>query len=547
MIFFALGAAFAASPSLLDFQADLEGDLSADALFVDFQRFFEPERLDLKDQLSSQRWHCGTTLILELQKHWQQFTLEQQERMRPYVPERPPPGTLGRGEDESTQMAAPTETCFDAYPSRRPSWAGDGENRIVTEHFSVEWDGNAISESKAQNFADALEHSWEVEFEELGWRPPARSGQWLTLAYVSGGNYAGAVTSVENCGGEYIPYIVAGKSAFSQGTWYQDMAGHELNHASQFSYGYGHEFYFWESTATWIEEYLYPNHNAWSPYITGYSEAPYLAINKSSQQDQDIFYHMYGMAIFNFYLDEYVGGPELVEELWEYSRSNGTQYDLWIGSVLEDEGFDWSEIYDGFIAANAVMDYDESAYFPAVARVDSVNSFPAEGGNSGADKPEGYGQNYIRIRTGKASDEFPDLSVTFDGADAVEWSVQLVGELDGTVADVVRVDVVEGQGSAVYPDFGDFDNVWMVVSPLTTKTKSYSYAWEMDLTNATPDSDDTGSVGGGDQETPAGCACSASAEASTSSWWWLPIVGLLVPWSIRRRGDSEEGDAGGQR
>ena len=96
---------------------------------------------------------------------------------------------------------------------RVPEW--EGINRIVTEHFSVEWDGSAISESKAQSFADALEHSWEVEFEELGWRKPNRSGQWLTLAYVSGGNYAGAVTTVEYCGGDYVPYIVAGPLACS--------------------------------------------------------------------------------------------------------------------------------------------------------------------------------------------------------------------------------------------------------------------------------------------------------------------------------------------
>ena len=539
MIVFALGTALSAPLQGPSSSVSERTENGVDVLFEGFQRFFEPESVELQKQLPTDRWHCGTGLVLEIQENWKRFTHEQRERMSAYISEGPPADALGRAEDESSFSSLPTETCFDAYPSRRPSWAGDGENRIVTEHFSVEWDGNAISESKAQSFADALEHSWEVEFEELGWRPPARSGQWLTLAYVSGGNYAGAVTSVENCGGEYIPYIVAGKSAFLQGTWYQDMAGHELNHASQFSYGYGHEFYFWESTATWIEEYLYPNHNAWSPYISGYSQAPHLAINKSSQQDQDVFYHMYGMAIFNFYLDEYIGGPELIEELWEYSRSNGTQYDLWIGSVLEDKGFDWSEIYEGFIAANSVMDYAESSYFPEVTRADSVNSFPAEGGNSGAEKPEGYGQNYARVRTGKASDEFPDLSVDFDGANSVEWSVQLVGELDGEVADVIRLEVVEGSGEEVFGNIGEFDNIWMVVSPLTTKTKAYSYTWEMELVDAFPDGEDTGSSSG--EEVPAGCACGVSADSSARGRWMFPLMALLLPWGLRRGGVDQDG------
>ncbi|MEC7241241.1 MAG: hypothetical protein VXW32_08365 [Myxococcota bacterium] len=544
MIWLALGAALAAPHEQAASGVPERTDADVDVLFEGFLQFFEPESLEPQRRLPADRWHCGTGLVLEIQENWERFTHEQQRRMKPYISERPPLHELGPVEEETSFLAAPSETCFDAYPSRRPSWAGDGENRIVTEHFSVEWDGNAISESKAQSFADALEHSWEVEFDELGWRRPARSGQWLTLAYVSGGNYSGAVTSVESCGGDYIPFIVAGKSAFSQGTWYQDMAGHELNHASQFSYGYGHEFYFWESTATWIEEYLYPNHNAWSPYISGYSQAPHLAINKSSQQDQDVFYHMYGMAIFNFYLDEYVGGPELIEELWEYSRSNGTQYDLWIGSVLEDKGFDWAEIYDGFIAANAVMDYAESAYFPDVARADSVNNFPAEGGNSGAEKPEGYGQNYVRVRTGKASDEFPDLSVVFDGANSVEWSVQLVGERDGEVADVVRMEVVEGTGGGVFPDIGEFDNIWMVVSPLTTKTKAFNYSWEMELVDAYPDDEDTEGEGGGDEDLAAGCACATSSRSSRGNPGVLPLVALLLPWTMRRSGRGAEGRKG---
>ena len=534
MLLFLAGAALAASPGPQGHSHDFD-QMAVDGLYDRFVQFFEPNTLSADQRLDPNDWHCGTGLVLEIQERWAEFSGPQKSRMALYMSERPPLEEMEHSPEPPAMMAA-TETCFDAYPSKRPSWAGDGDYKIVTEHFSVEWDGSAITESKAQSFADALEHSWEVEFDEMGWRRPSSSSKYLTLAYVSGGNYAGAVTTVEYCGGDYVPYIVAGKSAFSGGTWYQDMAGHELNHASQFSYGYGHEFYFWESTATWIEEYIYPSHNAWAPYITGYSQAPHLAINKSSQQDQDIFYHMYGMAILNFYLDEYVGGPEFVEELWEYATSNGSQYDLWIGEVLEDKGYDWSEIYDGFIATNAVMDYDESAYFTEVDRVDSVNSFPETGGNSGSDKPEGYGQNYIRIKTGKASDELPDLSVSFDGANSVEWSVQLVGEVDGEITETVRLDVAEGLGEGFLSDIGQFDMVWMVVSPLTTKTKAYNYTWALDLVNANPSSGDSGDLPGlgdsGDDAGPVGgCACSSGSLGPRGLLW----LGAVVPWILRRR------------
>ena len=536
MWFFMLSAALAGTPAESahthhDFEA-----MQPEELYQDFLRFFEPHLVAEDDRLSDDTWHCGTGLVMAIKSNWTAFDAAQRKHMTQYIApwkedlsdpviaNSPPPPSM-----------APTETCFDAFPNKRPNWAGDGENRIITEHFSVEWDGDAISETRAQQWADALELSWQVEFEELGWRKPGGHTQYLTLAYIADFDYAGAVTSVENCGGSSIPFMIAGKGSFAQGTWFMDMASHELNHTSQFSYGYGHEFYFWEATATWIEEYIYPSHNSWAQYIVGYSQAPHLAINKSSQQDQEIFYHMYGMAILLFYLDEYVGGPEFVEELWRYSSNNGTQYDLWIGEVLEAKGEDWGELYDHFIATNAVMDYEEQAYFTAVNRADSVKSFPASGGNSSNDKPEGYGQNYIRIKTGSATAEAPDLQVNFGGAENVEWSVQLVGEIDDAIADIVKMDVVEGSGEAVVRNFGDYDLVWMVVSPLTKKEKAYNYEWTMDTFAADPiDPIDTGSGGSVDGEV-GGCACDTAQPLRKAHWVALLLVGLL-PLMRRQRG-----------
>jgi MYXO-CTERM domain-containing protein len=367
----------------------------------------------------------------------------------------------------------------------------------------------------------------------MGWQEPRGTDAYLVLAFVSGFDFAGAVTSEVGCGGTEAPFIIAGKAAFGNGTWYQDMAGHELNHASQFSYGKVHEFYYWEATATWIVEYIYPSHNMWSQYITGYSNAPYLAINKSSQQDQVIALHMYGMAVFNFYLDEYVGGPELIRELWEYSLTHGGNYDLWMGEALTDLGYDWSEIYDEFIATNTVMDYAEQSYFPTVKVSDTVNAFPASGGKSGNKKPEGYGQNYIKIKTGGAVEEHPDLMLAFEGDDSVEWSVQLVTEMEGLVHTTHKVDVVEGQGEATLMNYGGFDKIWMVVSPLTTKSKAYSYTWEMDSFNADPDPADTGD--GRAVDTDVG-SCACSATSGPGGLPWMPGVLLVfLPWMRRAR------------
>jgi MYXO-CTERM domain-containing protein len=527
-----LSVAMAANPVPHDHS--ISDSQSTEALYASFVQFFDPGSLPVDERLSQEVWHCGTGLLLEIRNQWSSFTPAQQSRMAPIAgPPVPESASPQNATPPAPPADVPTQTCFDQYPEKRPQWAGDGNERIVTEHFSVEWDGDSISQSKAQSWADSLELSWEVEFDEMGWLEPKGTDAYLLLAYVADFDYAGAVTSVVNCGGTEAPFIIAGKGSFSHGTWYQDMAGHELNHASQFAYGQGHEFYFWESTATWIVEYLYPSHNMWSQYIPGYSNAPYLAINKSSQQDQTIAMHMYGMAVFNFYLDEYLGGPDLVRELWEHSLNHGGRNDLWVGEALTDFGYDWSEVYDGFIATNSVMDYAEQDYFSGVDVSDTVKTFPDSGGKSGNKKPEGYGQNYVRIKTTNATEESPDLALVFEGDNKVEWSVQLVGEVEGVVGEVHKVDVVEGLGEASLLEFGTFDNVWMVVSPLTTKSKAYSYTWELDTFNSNPEPVDTGD-GGSVEEEVGGCACSATPGPGRRPW--IPAALLVfLPWVRRRR------------
>jgi len=64
-----------------------------------------------------------------------------------------------------------------------------------------------------------------------------------------------------------MPYSVAGRGSFYGGSWFMDMAAHEFNHASQFAYGFGHQFWFWEATATYVEEFVYPTHDGWAPYV----------------------------------------------------------------------------------------------------------------------------------------------------------------------------------------------------------------------------------------------------------------------------------------
>jgi len=518
----------------MDLDAGIIDDV--EALWLSYQLQFEPQNLPARyDGGLVEGWSCGTGLVMDIKDNWERFTPEQRARMT---------AMLAPWKDDlldpATEMEPPTgdrppdDTCFGQY----------GDNRVQGDHFSVEWDGNTVSQATAESFLSALEYSWDVEVEELGWLEPEGSNQWLMLAYIAEGNYGGAYTTVDMCNNHYIPYIVAYEGSFFGGTWYQDMACHEFNHSMQFGYGYAHEFWWWEATATYIEEDVYPFHNSWAPYVSGYSDNPWMAMNTSSQQEQAAFNHMYGMSILAFYLDEHVAGEDFIRQTWDESSSYGGSYSLAIPDLMEDMGQDWREIYAGFIATNTVMEYHDQSHIPDIdieERVDE-GDIPASGQSSSSTEPESLGQNYIRFDADSATDDNPDLLVNFNGGggETADWIALLVGTDDDKVEEVVDIELDEdanGEGRMV--DFGRFDHVWLVVSPMGYADNGEDYEWEADAVPAIAtgdddddDDDDDDGLDDDDDDGNGGCQCHNAASISAGGL--LPLLGLMAL-VLRRR------------
>ncbi len=471
------------------------------------------------------RFACGTGVVQQLKDNWDWFTPEERA--------------------ELTNLVAPfKEDLLQALPANPPPppgefpegtcWEQMGTYRHATDHFAVEWDGSNIEESDIEDFGEALETAWSNQVEELGWRQPHKSDEYKVMVYVDSSNYAGAYTSVEVCSGSQLAYIVTGNGIF-WGDWYQDLAAHEFNHAIQFAYGYAHEFYFWESTATYIEEQTYPSHNAWAPYIAGYTANPWIAMNASSQQSQDIFSHMYAMAILNFYLDEYVGGHDLIRELWEYSeRFPMDVYNLYLPDALESLDHDWNEIYTGFIAANTVMDYEEGNRMGRVERMDWFDELPVNSANSErVTRPESLGQNFWRLNGDAADSDEPDLVLLFEGELDGEWLVLLVGTTDDRVQRIVTAEAVDGDDDvetyeALMTDWGQHEDVWVVMSPTTRSDEDFSYVF--DLWAEAPPVEETAPEEEAEEGTrlPIVGSCSTSPLAPRPAWLWLALAGLVV-------------------
>lgn len=465
---------------------------------------------------------CLTGLVQELKLNWEVFTpaerAEMTARLAPWkqdlLDEMPARGAV------APPAAAAADTCWGQY----------GANRLLGEHFSVEWNDDAgISEATAQGFLEALEYSYQREVEELGWREPLGDGQYLMMAYISRGNYASAYTTIDSCGGQYLPYIVAYAGSFSgSGTWDETMAAHEFNHALQFGYSFAPEFWWWEATATYVEEAVYPDANWWSSYVPGYSDNPQIAMGASSQDDQDVFYHMYGMAIWGFYLDEYQGGSDIVRQIWEYAATQRGYYELDAEEAVEGVGIDFATAYADFTARNAAMDYREHRYFSDIDLIDSFSSLPVDAESSNRSAPGGYGQNYFRVKADAGNGE-DTLQVTFAGEDSVDWMVQVV-EVDDS--DVSRVQTVysadDGTAVATLEAFGALD-AYVVVSPLKHTDNTFDYSFTAELVAASDDGggDDTGEDSGlvdDDGNDPGddvkdgklelqGCGCASTADS----------------------------------
>jgi hypothetical protein len=318
---------------------------------------------------------CLTGMVQSLKDNWHLFDADDRAEMT---------GVLAPWKHDLLDgMSGPD------VPAPGSCFGYDSDNNIDTDHFSVQWDDGLITSTQAQAFADSLEESWDVEVGELGWREPAGAPRYKMLVRVEdmGGGGAGAYTTVDWCAGEYQAYVVASSSSFSSGDWYKTMACHELHHAIQYDYGFAHEFWWWEASATWMEEHVYPSLNDWANALYVYSLVPYMGLNANANSgggggSEYLFYHTYAMGIFGMFLDQHVGGNELMMATWEEGLSESCQYCLWLPDAVEGAGEDFDAVYAEFLATNAVMEYDDRVWLSTPALSDDVYSLPAEGESS---------------------------------------------------------------------------------------------------------------------------------------------------------------------
>ena len=480
---------------------------------------------------------CLTGLVADLRAHPELFDDAEWQHIATTL-ELPPSGA---------SMAPPT-------PTGDGTCVGDtGANSKSSEHFVVYWDDRG-TEAEADDMLAALEFSWQAEIVDQGWKAPAGTPDLKLRFKISNENYAGAYTTIDHCDGYgYVPYYVAGRGSFSAGNWYKSMAAHEFNHSSQFSYSLAHEFFWWEATATYEEEQVFPDYNDWAPMYSAFSAYPYIGMNAFDQSDQAIFYHMYGMGIWGNYLDQYVGGFDLVQGTWEQVDGRNGQYNYWMPDVLADMGYDFDALFQGFMATTAFMDFAEPQAFYRPEVADRVSILPATE-QQDVNAPQSLGMNYFKIDAG-VGQPGRFLHVDFTGDDSVAWNVVLAkGDPSANrLADFAAVPVTTGTGSGNLAFDGDLTG-FLVVSPKDAAAQGYAYPWtspdtySFDVNLCLVDNADAvtcpldasgDTAGGGDDTggvpvtpndgTGQGCGCASGGTSSALGLaWGLGLFGLAV-------------------
>lgn len=220
----------------------------------------------------------------------------------------------------------------------------DLDKTFETEHFLLhytteqsdndavspdDYNGNTIPDYVDQ-MADVFETVWKFYTDSLGFDHPPEDGslggsgkydiylenlpsQYFAITYTS--NFDTGSSS--SCASYIKMRNNYDGSVFQDHTELENIqvtAVHEFFHSIQFAYNCHERFWTMEAAAVWSEDELYNDINDLYRYMPSWFQYPDRPIDTETT-------HMYGSFIFYQYIDEHLGGPDMIRSIWERSRS----------------------------------------------------------------------------------------------------------------------------------------------------------------------------------------------------------------------------------
>lgn len=221
---------------------------------------------------------------------------------------------------------------------------------------------------------------YQVENETLGWQPPPpdrgiggddRLDVYLKdltpqhlYGYVSAdpGQTTGSAFTYQVMDNDFVGYGTPPEPAL------ESAAAHEYNHVVQYGYSRNAESWVDESTATWMEEVVYPEANDYLQYLESWAESTAEPLTDSGDDSKK-----YGSATWNHYLSRRYG-PDVTRINYERSQAaddfSGASYDQ---AIRARGGRGFERDFVGFAASTAEWrtasaGYPDAAAYPDVER-----------------------------------------------------------------------------------------------------------------------------------------------------------------------------------
>ena len=418
-------------------------------------------------------------------------------------------------------------------------------NVATSANFALRWGSEqTVSEERAAELLAEFEYSWEHEINILNFPAPLGSDSHLFNVYI--GNSGSGAPSSYGAAGYYDsdasgwPMIVIDLDALDYAGSY-GVIPHEFFHAVQhacdtFSYD-GESAWYWESTAIWVENEVYPDDPNYALFLFGFAFLPHKSLHFFDYADSGATseYYQYGAFVFPKFLSTFHVQVDDVRDSWVDSSWQQTPLEWW-------EEFFGTETYHDlvfeFAQRNANWDYPHKEWYDYY--LDYYEEYYPQDDQSISQSVSLYGEASLAAVDAERMPEH--LGVNYIELSSPEYSVMEVGIVGDEIGDQGtsvswRLGLVRTSGDQIqYQDLGDgqpqiVDNIsssetlTLVVMPIASGSSwgeqfSYEYLFmKYEEPVAQPE-----------DETPKS-ACSTMKAMDAS--WILIVLGLVF---ARRRG-----------
>jgi hypothetical protein len=340
--------------------------------------------------------------------------------------------------------------------------------------------------------AQAASQSYAVENGTLGWRDPLSDGRKgsrngkgtqgqvdVYLAALGNGLFGYATTDRGTKGQRQPGYLVidndyAGFSGVPLELMQATMA-HEYNHVVQFAYDLDLDGWMFESTATWMEDQVFPDVNDYINFLDPTIRVPQAPL---AEKDRRAF-KLYGSAVWNHYLThEY--GPEVVRSAWEAGPSvkpDDFAVAAYERAIRDAGGAGFSQDFVGFAAATAEWRSTDVFPDPGLYR-DIKRSGALRKDEKG--KLDHTGYRLFKVKRPNGGDLV--LSAKFEAG--VRSGIALVGRdgpvIGGTVVSESAYLPKGGRATVTLPDAARFSRITAVAANADGRVKGNSRKYRAD-------------------------------------------------------------------